>query len=148
MNRSWSMNGFLRIVARFTLIGPLVGAALFWLFILGPLLVSSFVKNGIGDSVPGFVGSAVGALLLSIPLGYALGGVPALVTGVICSPFAQGPRSDWLWIGACSVVGFAITFAGCSFFPGLMDFALPMAAIGAAAAAVCAFLLRRDRWSN
>jgi len=148
MARSWSMNGFLRIVARFTLIGPLVGTALFWLFILGPLLVSSFVKNGIGDSVPGFVGSAVGALLLSIPLGYALGGVPALVTGVICSLFAQGPRSDWLWIGACTVVGFAITFAGCSFFSGLMEFALPMAAIGAAAAAACAFLLHRDRWSN
>jgi hypothetical protein len=148
MTRSWSMNGFLRIVGRFTLIGPLVGTALFWLFLLGPLLVSSFIKNDIGDSVPGFVGSAVGALLLSIPLGYALGGIPALVTGVICSPFAQGLRSDWLWFGACIVVGFAITFAGCSLFAGLMDFALPMGAIGAAAAAVCAFLLRRDRWSN
>ena len=151
MTRSWSMNGCLRIVARFTLIGPLVGTALFWLFILGPLLVSNFVKNGIGESVPGFVGSAFGALLLSIPLGYALGGVPALVTGVICSPFAQGPRSDWLWIGACTVVGFAITFAGYSLFSGfsgLLQIALPMAAIGAAAAAVCAFLLRRDRWSN
>ena len=148
MTRSWSMNGFLRIVGRFTLIGPLVGTALVWLFLLGPLLVSSFIKNGLGDSVPGFVGSAVGALLLSIPLGYALGGIPALVTGVICSPFAQGLRSDWLWFGACTVVGFAITFAGCSLFAGLMGFALPMAAIGAAAAAVCAFLLRRDRWSN
>jgi hypothetical protein len=148
MTRSWSMNGFLRIVARFTLIGPLVGTALFWLFILGPLLVSNFVKNGIGESVPGFVGSAVGALLLSIPLGYALGGVPALVTGVICSTFAQGLRSHWLWVGACTVLGFAITFVGCSLFSGLMEFALPIAAIGAAAAAACAFLLRRDRWSN
>jgi hypothetical protein len=148
MTRSWSMNGFLRIVGRFTLIGPLVGTALVWLFILGPLLVSSFVKNDMGDSVPGFVGSAVGALLLSIPVGYALGGVPALVTGVICSPFAQGPRSDWLWIGACTVVGFAITFVGCSPFSGLLQNVLPMAAIGAAAAAACAFLLRRDRWSN
>jgi len=142
------MNVFLRIVARFTLIGPLMGTALVWPFILGPLLVSSFVKNGIGESVPGFVGSAVGALLLSIPVGYALGGVPALATGVICSTFAQGLRSDWLWIGACTVPGFAITFVGCSIFSGWMEIALPMAAIGAAAAAACAFLLRRDRWTS
>jgi Na+-driven multidrug efflux pump len=147
MTRSWSMNGFLRIVGRFTLIGPLVGTALVWLFLLGPLLVSSFIKNGIGDSVPGFVGSAVGALLLSIPVGYALGGIPALVTGVVCSVFAR-LKSDWLWFGVCSALGFAITFAGCSLFSLGLETASQMGAIGTAAAAACAFLLRRDRWSN
>ena len=147
MTRSWSMNGFLRIVGRFTLIGPLVGTALVWLFLLGPLLVSSFIKNGIGDSVPGFVGSAVGALLLSIPVGYALGGIPALVTGVVCSVFAR-LKSDWLWFGVCSALGFAITFAGCSLFSLGSETASQMGAIGTAAAAACAFLLRRDRWSN
>lgn len=141
------MNGFLRIVGRFTLIGPLVGTALVWLFLLGPLLVSSFIKNGIGDSVPGFVGSAVGALLLSIPVGYALGGIPALVTGVVCSVFAR-LKSDWLWFGVCSALGFAITFAGCSLFSLGLETASQMGAIGTAAAAACAFLLRRDRWSN
>lgn len=147
MTLSWSMNGFLRIVGRFTLIGPLVGTALVWLFLLGPLLVSSFIKNGIGDSVPGFVGSAVGALLLSIPVGYALGGIPALVTGVVCSVFAR-LKSDWLWFGVCSALGFAITFAGCSLFSLGLETASQMGAIGTAAAAACAFLLRRDRWSN
>ena len=128
--------------------GPLVGTALVWLFLLGPLLVASLVQNGFEGSVLGFVGSAIGAVLVSILAGYALGGVPALVTGVVCSAFAQALKSDWLWLGACTALGFAITFAGCYLFSLDLVMRSQIGAIGAAAAAACAFLLRRDRWAN
>ena len=148
MAHLWTSHGFLRIIGRFTFVGPLVGTALVWLFLLGPLLVSSFIQNGIDESVLGFVGSAVGAVLVSILVGYAVGGVPALMTGVVCSAFARGMKFDWLWIGACAASGFAITFAGCSIFSLDLETASQIGAIGAAAAVACAFLLRRDRWAG
>ena len=147
MTRPWTSNGFLRIVGRFTFMGPLVGTALVWLFLFGPFIVPRLIQSGNDGPLLDVAAAAVGGVLLSIPVGYAVGGPLAFVTGVVCSVFAR-LKSDWLWFGVCSALGFAITFAGCSLFSLGLETASQMGAIGAAAAAACAFLLRRSRWSN
>ncbi len=121
-------------VALFTAIGPLLGAFVFML--------------------PGFFDSPwplFGGLLALTHTAYALGGVPAAITGVFVALVSSFIHRDWVLYLLAALAG-AIASAGFLVLPSLVagssatfspaPFLAEFTAVGAMAAAVCTLFAR------
>ena len=145
------MDQFLRTVATFALLGPLVGVGVIWIGLVGLVIFSGDDAWYSSGSLLGYLMGVPGAVLLSLVFGYLFGILPAAATGVICHLFARTIRSNALWLIACAAVGCTSGIAalatidnGWSDWLSLGLFAVP----GSVAATVCAYRLRRSRWAN
>lgn len=144
------MDGFLRTITTFALLGPLVGVGVIWISLIG---LAIFTGDDARDSNERLLGYMMGvplAALISVAFGYLFGILPAAAAGIICNLFSRAIRSDALWILASTVVGAGIGALAAATMsndkPDVLSlgmFVLP----GAAAAAACALKLRRQRWA-
>ena len=150
MSRTSVTDRFLRTVATFALLGPLVGVGVIWIGLIG---LAVFTGDDAWDGNEHLLGYLMGvplAVLLSVAFGYLLGVLPAATTGIVCHLFSRSIRSDALWILASAVVGAGIgAMAAAIMSDGEPDyFSLGMFVLpGAGAAAACALKLRRRRWT-
>jgi hypothetical protein len=138
---------FTRTVGTFALIGPPVGAAVMWSWILFPALAKGFAANP-DLSLMAFLGSLAGSALAALIIGYGWGVIPAAATGVVCHFFAKAIRSDALWVTLCGFTGAAAgALTGFIFTQSMaLDIAI-LGVPGATAATACALKLRRSRWA-
>ena len=152
MGRSSVTEEFIRNVGTFAVLGPAAGVGAIWVFLIA--IMASTGDDGAWDragSLPLYLAQLVGAVLLTLVVGYVIGIIPAVVTGIICHLFARSIRSHLAWIGLSAAVGAASgAVAAAVLLQGWPDgrslgfLALP----GAVAAATCAFKLRRQRWAS
>lgn len=128
---------FLRTLGVFAVLGPLVGT---FCVISVMMLIGVFTGAFTGSevSLAGFAFVAFVGLIF----GYGLGFVPAAATGAICHLFARRIGSDLPWVAACGATGIAVTYS-----LGQMLNTEMWAPLGGLSAAVCAWVMRRWRWT-
>ncbi len=150
MSQSSVTEQFVRTVGTFALLGPLVGVAAMWTGLISDAVLAGNFSGGTGGAWVDLISSGIGALLISVPVGYVIGVIPAAVVGAACHFFARAVRTDVLWIALCTATGTlggvlttVVMSRGWHDGTSLVLFA----ATGGVAAAACSFKLRRVRWT-
>jgi hypothetical protein len=118
--------GAVSLMLIFTVVGPLVGAA-----VVAPRLFFADGWSGFLKFLP-----------IIVLGGYLVGGVPAIATGWVVSRFGQ-PANLLVHVVLCSLVGATASALWSLVTPGEWPSMVVSAAIGAVAALVCALLTRR-----
>lgn len=145
----------LPLAAEFLGVGPILGwvivnaATLSW-FAYEQVVGRSqaFSDYDIAQQLPGYI-------MFSVVIAYALGFMPAALTGILCSTFSTRLHSTSTWIAGCASVGFAVTVVCAGLFFGFsqtMIDAISMISliglVGALAAAGCGWTTRRSRFNG
>jgi hypothetical protein len=142
-----------RIVATFAVLGPPIGA----FAAIAPVIVVTALTDGGGFSNEISELAATGALIGLV--GYAIGLLPALVTGIVMALWASQAATE-NWMGRAAGVGFITSgvvatvawailigtssagVGGIQLFEGSLTMGLIAGTVGAASGAICAALAR------
>lgn len=150
MSQSSVTEQFVRTVGTFASLGPLVGVAVMWTGLIADAVLAGNFSGETGHTLVGVVSSGAGALLISVPIGYVIGVVPAAAVGATCHFFAKAIRADALWIALCTATGViggvATTTVMNRGWPDGTSLVM-FAAAGGVAAGACGLKLRRTRWA-